>query len=312
VDLVRRAVVVMAVVGCSGKTVAITELRDKFIAATCANAVTCQQLPDLATCNAVTTYDDNYLATRVALVQAKAVHYDGEAAARWIDAIAAHGCDTAAQTDTDSARFHIFSGTVALGGDCLIDDQCAGDGSFCQPADPTCSVATSCCPGTCVAGAAKSAYLGPCNTSSDCADNLYCSASSYRCARLATKEGATCGAIDGCAPPLFCNFDPSARTGACYTPPPTNGTCDPTLALPCADERDYCDPTTLQCTRDAPVNAACDQNVYCVAYAECTNGSCVAHPSAGEACVAMGLACLGNLPCTNNQCTVPPPGMVCP
>ncbi len=311
----RQVLIAFALAACSnGKTIAITELRDKYVAAWCANQVTCQQMPDLATCEAATRYDDNAFATKVAEVKAKSIVYDAEAAARWIDYVASLSCDTTYVTDPNDPSSQVFSGTVAVGGACLVSEQCSGVGSTCSPADPSCNASISCCPGTCTPGPTKQPLGGTCGATIDCAASLYCSDSMSRCTQIVTAEGATCEGFDACAPPLFCNYDPGTQTGTCYTPPPTNATCDPMMALPCADERDYCDPSSLKCTRDAPVNAACSQNIYCVAYADCMNGNCVARPKAGETCMGGGPTCLGDLQCSSamtGSCTLAPAGTSC-
>jgi hypothetical protein len=125
-------------------------------------------------------------------------------------------------------------------------------------------------------------------------------------------EGAACGDLDACADPMYCDLDFQTFMGVCTKGAASNATCSNDHLLPCADGRDYCDATTMKCTRAADVGAACPMGVDCVGYAACVNGTCVAKPGLGGTCVTdMDPSCLGTLDCTNGKCTAPAAGTAC-
>ncbi len=309
----------LAVAACSGTdSIALSDYAKKEIAAFCANQVTCQQMPDTATCEASFELNSTGYMTLVAAANAKLVKYDGAEAASCVNEFASQSCAyTGFQPNKNDPCNKVFTGTVATGGACFVSQECAGVGAVCNPTSASCNPSTTCCPGTCAPAPAKMGVGGACQGSSDCNDGLYCSDKTQQCTAIATASGAACEALDGCANPMLCNENCSTSTGTCYTPAARNATCDTTQVLPCADERDYCDNTTKKCTQVVALGATCDSagtgnGATCVAYASCTNGSCVENPKAGATCDAMnGPSCLGSLSCTTSTCQLAPAGMAC-
>jgi hypothetical protein len=315
----RNALIVVVFAAACGNSVSITDFAAKYIDATCKYDVACQLMPDTATCKAALFIDDNYYETIVALVKAGTIKYSGDEAGSCIDQQASLTCSyTGFRPDPNDPCTKIFTGTVAAGGACLVSEECAGAGATCPQTDPMCDPTTACCPGTCMAAAAKLPLGGNCGSSAQCADNAYCSDKTNQCTAVVTTSGGACEGLDGCANPMFCNEDLQSFTGTCMTAVASNATCDATTLIPCSDVRDYCNLMTTKCTRNSPVGAVCDSTTpqttgtLCVGYAECNNSTCVAHPKAGATCDAMnGPTCLGDLGCTNSVCTLPPKGTSC-
>lgn len=313
-------VIAVAAAACGGDdSISINDLAKKFIAAQCANQVTCQQMPDTATCEASFAFNDNAFMTLVADVNAKIIKYDGTAAASCANEISSATCSfTGFFSKANDPCGKMFTGTVAAGGACFISEECSGVGSSCNQTDPNCDSTTTCCPGTCAAAPAKMPVNGHCTSTSDCNDGLYCSTTTSVCKTPLTQSGAACDELDGCANPMYCNgsFATMPFTGVCTTAPATGATCNPMDLLPCTDERDYCDTGTKKCTRSVSVGGTCDSagtgtGATCVGYADCTTNSCVARPKAGATCMTSGSSCLGSLSCTNGTCQLPAAGMAC-
>ncbi len=308
----------VALAACGSDSISINDFGKRYIAARCSFQVTCQEMPDTATCEASYSLNDSGFLTLVAAVNAKTVKYDGEAAASCVDSVASTSCAFSGFYLKDPCA-KVFTGTVATGGACFINEECAGVGSVCNQTDPNCDASTTCCPGTCAAGATKMPVGGHCTGSADCQDGLYCSTATSVCKTPVAQSGAACDELDGCADPMYCNGDFAAMpfTGTCAKAPGRNATCNIKDLLPCADERDYCDHNTTKCTQNVSVGATCDTmgtttGATCVGFAYCNNGSCAAEPKAGSTCDAMnGPNCLGGLSCTNSTCALPPAGMAC-
>nr|MBA3500491.1 hypothetical protein [Deltaproteobacteria bacterium] len=209
----------------------------------------------------------------------------------------------------------VFTGTVATGGACVIDLQCANFGN-CVQTVPSCDSDLMCCPGTCMGMSAESPIGGPCgNDVNFCASGSYCKEPATgpgTCTALLAGEGTACDAIDACVNPLYCNLSFTTGTGTCKKPAASGQTCVRMDLIPCADSREFCDPTMLKCIKDVSIGATCGNGVQCVGYSSCLNGTCVADIPAGGACqVDAGADCVGGLECIAGKCALPPPGMVC-
>lgn len=291
------------------------DLEDEFIDANCDFLVKCEGSPDKATCDASLFLDGNEFASILAAVDRGTITYDEDAAQACVDAIRGQGCEFDGFHSADPCE-DVFQGTVQPGGACFVDLECAGTG-VCNQTDPSCDPDVACCPGTCAMGPTESAAGGPCGDELHfCALGTYCKASATggngTCTAVVTMEGAACDEIDGCANPMYCNLDFMTGTGTCKAAPGSGETCSREDLLPCADNRDYCDPATMKCVRSAAVGAACGNGISCVDYASCINSVCVADLEAGAACtVDTGAECHGSLDCIGGVCTAPPPGMAC-
>lgn len=292
-----------------GKSIPPEEYTDSVEDAECEALVRCEEVEDAATCEAANIRVNQEQQSLLAAIADGTVIYDGEAAAACVDQLAMQMCQFPG-LHVDTSCDDVFEGTVAAGGACFIDLQCAGGGT-CLQNDSGCDVKSTCCIGTCMGAFTESAIGGPCG------DNLhYCAADAFcagtTCAAPVTQEGATCGDLDACANPMICNLDFTSGTGTCKTPAATDATCVRSDLRPCADSRDYCDATTLKCTRGVAPGGSC-QAAQCVDWAKCIANTCVADRKLGETCMTAANApnCAGTLVCTDGTCQAPPAGMSC-
>ena len=102
-------------------------------------------------------------------ITAGTIRYDGNKAQACFDALSGLTCDGLLQRD-QPACLAALDGVVALGGDCDINEECAGS-AICQSS-------TGACPGKCVA--LLSAGLA-CSADGDCASGLQCSSETSLC-----------------------------------------------------------------------------------------------------------------------------------
>lgn len=282
------------------------EYHDGLAAAECDFAVRCELVEDRATCDAANILIDQEQKSLLAAIADGTVAYDGQAAKRCLELLSMQGCSFAG-FHVDNPCDDVFRGTVAPGGACFIDGQCANRGS-CNQNDGNCDIDVACCIGTCAGALTESPITGPCGDNLHyCARDAYCRGTT--CTALVATEGAACDALVACADPMACT---GATSGVCKTPAATGATCVRTDVRPCADSRDFCDATSLTCTRSAAPGASC-ANAVCVDYAKCIQNTCVADKKLGETCTtgAGAADCAGTLECTGGQCTAPPAGMTC-
>ncbi|HTR55756.1 MAG TPA: hypothetical protein VMJ10_34000 [Kofleriaceae bacterium] len=308
----KLLVVVATVVACGGSSsVALDELAAQVQSAWCKNQVECQYYPDVATCNAAYEANDDYYRTMVAAVTAKRATYDEGLGGDCVTEIENQGCAfTGFQAAANDPCIAMFKGKVAAGGSCFEQPECADQGT-CNYTDDTCDPSTACCTGSCVAASAKAPIGATCSTTADCVTGTYCGFTSMTCTALATTENTACDGFDGCANPMLCNYDFTTNTFTnCYTPAARNAACNPNLFIPCADDRDYCDTTTMTCTQNVAQGAGCQgsNGAQCVGFDECVNAFCAARPSVQQACTVQQTGfsdCLGTLACTNSTCAQP-------
>lgn len=264
--------------------------------------------------------DGDFAATQEA-VQAGRVHYDASQVSACLAAIDGIGCGF--QTTRTLMSEHcnlVLEGDVALGGNCALDEDCAGV-AFCKRNGES-------CPGTC------SALLGAnesCTSDDECAEGLACPDSVSRCVapgRLGEACGGTGDAV--CAAGLIC-----LATGTAAGAPRECGDpeelfvaqlgddCDPEAEILCVDDlacaivlplevepRFRCMQlvTTLGdgCTFGAP--SQCPKGSYCSGLditAGDIEGSCAALPEDHDACnmEGGGATCSDGLICdTDGLC----------
>ncbi len=315
-----RYLIVLAVLGAcgggGGGKVAIADLPESLADAQCEAAVRCGDFPDLASCQAALILAGNGVETTIGAVEAGTIQYDEGKAGECLDQIASSSCEFEGFHGTNACA-DLFVGTVATGGACFVDEECANAGE-CAITDDTCDPNAACCPGVCQGGSTEVALGGACNGDKACAANTYCKPGAVQgadgtCSALNTAEGTACDGIDACVNPMYCNFDFGTNEfTVCTKAAASNATCDPTVLIACADVRDYCD-ATMTCVRAAGAGQACaPEGAECLAYATCTNMTCVTDPLAGDACVVDAEpSCLGTLECTAGTCQPPAPGMSC-
>ena len=303
----------VALAACNN-SISIDDFAQKFRDGECSAAVACNEFPDTATCEASISLDSSDFNTVVAEVKAGTVSYDGDAASQCLAYLTDNVC-TFGGFHGGQVCNSIFDGTLANGAACVEDEACKGyktQTAQCVRTDNMCDPGTTCCPGVCTA--IQRAALGASCATLNCANDLYCSGVDQTCKALVPTLGAAYEGYDGCEDPMYCKITSGASTGVCADAAASGGACDTTGDTLCADARQYCDPTTLVCTNDALVGAACSDTVPCVAEANCNTatGKCEAVPTVGQACSTIGgTDCLGDLQCVSNVCTLPGPGPVC-
>ncbi len=208
-----------------------------------------------------------------AWVAAGAVRYDAAAAQQCAAGMAARSCAELlwSGTSPDDPCDRVLSGTVAPGGACGIDEQCAG--GWCNT--------TAQCQGTCVAY--RTAGQSCTGTYEECGPGLACV--SGACATPAYgAAGQPCtAAYPGCQVGLWCD------AGTCRAEVGVGGSC--------AASADACGGTTVcgsyatGCTACIPIahlGEACGSCVgLCGPGGRCDAGSgkCVSEALLGEACV---------------------------
>jgi hypothetical protein len=269
--------------------------------------------------------------------EGKLVYHDNKAQA-CLDELAARTC--AQMLDRDSpACLAALDGTVAIGGDCTLDEECQGK-ALCRSASGT-------CPGQCaallVAGQA-------CSEDGDCQDGLQCSKETRLCVQPAGAGQACEYGAPPCGPGLLClgQDDTNQTPGTCKTPAdalsaPAGGACDPASGLLCqsgsscvAESLDLLGASiNWQCvtTGSYPPGGDCKPGFpdACAVGNHCQTGSgsaalsgiCTTIPAAGEACgsgmsqcqpsavcvsgicqnqVANGVSCTGDAMCYSEYC----------
>ncbi len=273
-------------------------------------------------------------------VRAGRVIFRPENAAFCVEDLADAGCDVKASRWRQVCGSTV-EGTVDLGGQCAIDEEC-GDGAYCdRGSDGTA------CPGECVALKPESES---CSSSEQCEDGLVCFGGTCAASLL---QGADCtGAAELCRTGLLC----------------IAGTCEPQQSVYGAGLDEACDPfadelcrvdgeVPLVCAEQSSGSALCRERVaadgacrrsvpsqcpelqYCEAepnqegtctdlpglYEECRPENkdrrcssglvCDTYQSSGEACVPIqdnGGSCEGSPSCYSGECSdeltcVPPP-----
>ena len=192
-----------------------------------------------------------------AAVEAGRVTYDAEAAADCLEIVATRDCAEANQRTIDACEAAL-GGTVAPGGDCEIDEECAGS--------RICEVASA-CPGTCVDryGAGQA-----CTDNDQCADGLVCSEATMRCIAPA-EDGAACGGgvEPQCDGGLLCEGEDEDAG--------MTGTCSPLGEIEERTAGQACSPS---------VGNLCEEGLSCAldALAPELGFSCRAMPASGGPC----------------------------
>jgi hypothetical protein len=303
---------VAAVLGCGGGGgVSVGDLPDSIDDNRCDRLVACQGVQDRETCEAATQFDAEGYGSIEAGVKDGTIKYDSGAAADCADSFGDKNCNFTGFHFDDPCE-KVFTGTVATGGACVIDLQCAngGDCVYAGGCDPE----TMCCTGTCMGGVMtmESAIGGPCDDELHfCGTNAFCKqgtgAGPGTCTALIAMEGAACDQIDACSNPMYCNLNLQTGAGTCKKAPGSNAACSRMDLLPCSDARDYCDATTMTCTRDVAVGGTCGPTVQCVEYASCINGACVADLPLGATCTTgvNNAQCAVDLECVAGTCSLP-------
>lgn len=219
------------------------------------------------------------------------ITFDEDAAGACIHSLN-QGCGGPLLVNISPSCITMFQGTVAVGGSCTIDADCA-DGGNCMRTE----VAT--CGGVCVAAPALGAACSatePCSRlSAEDGQPLHCvttsASAAAHCApvqpRVVTR-GATCGQLEGdgdevtfavCPSNTYCRMT-SATTGTCETPLERDASCSAAIdACAVGDECDVLPGATGFCREwPEPVSegGACSALMICNAAIDlvCVEGVC--------------------------------------
>jgi hypothetical protein len=305
--------------GGSGGPIPFSQFEAAAEQAVCHLLVLCGEFPDEATCLASDQVKPHYYETLGQDITDGKVSYDGAKARSCIDMInGLASCDRTsvleASLDT-TCTTGIVTGTVAPGGSCFVNEECAG-GSTCQKTDASCDSFSQCCVGTCVSPLAVAAG-GDCSVAgAACVSGTMCIVNGTTHAETCVTTGAagaSCGASMPCTYPFHCD----ATSGTCKAPAATGGACDPSVgSVTCDSPKDYCSTTTMVCTTLLAVGSPCTQGTpsTCVSYAACdaATNTCLERPAVGAPCVATGPSCLGgSCDATTATCTLMPTGGAC-
>ncbi|UJR83369.1 Dickkopf N-terminal cysteine-rich domain-containing protein [Sandaracinus amylolyticus] len=241
-------------------------------------------------------------------------------------------CGALTTCEPYSAQQCVARGSVAIGGACLVDEQCA-PGAYCEgystcaarvATGEGCDRAAMCADGYCDIGSPTPTCLAPAaegegcdapigHLGQVCADGLVCVASTCR---PPPPEGQPCGDQNECATGLVCGAG-----NRCRTPIALGAACDVTAPQsPCVAGA-FCDEGT--CAAARPASASCDglpgecgTGLACLDIGTPHTYVCTPLPGAGELCaiecVSDSLCVFGPIGgrCQNPVCNAipaPPP-----
>jgi hypothetical protein len=297
------------VVGCDGdgggsKTIAAEDFPAAIVDVVCASAVGCSLEADEGSCRE--SSDPSTLEDLFAAVDAGTIAYHGDLAGQCLDMIRQLYDDCSAtksaqiQSQAGGPCAGVFEGTVAVGGDCFVDEECQSDdcafGTDCTEA---------CCLGVCTASTEIRIGSDCSRAAAMCAVGSYCAADTSLCTAQ-VGAGEACQDSSACENGLPCvgaTFD--GTPGTCTALAGEGGACDP-QTLPSCDRWDtFCDPASSTCVKRHAVGDPCDLEVddSCVAFAYCDDDTCTAAPGIGGACNAEnGPYCAGALDCVDARC----------
>ena len=299
----RKALFMLLLASC-GDDAPSMKLED-FIAARhgaeCVRFTRCGLFAAEEACNAF--FRDPREQSLIAAVAAKKVSYDGAAAVKCLDALAAIGCDKTqrdARVEPDACT-QVFTGRVADGAACGFDSECKSRVCANQPA----CTRDVCCLGTCAA-TVSSPIDGPCEIDAQCTADAYCHKTKVCRARI--KANSSCDDIRGCDFGLACVDYSDLTPGTCRKLPLIGESC-PYNA--CAEINARC-ASNFTCAALGLPGAACVGDPECSPFGFCdATGKCADLPRLGEACVSV---CAGEAWCdtTNGACAAPlPNGTAC-
>ncbi len=300
-----------------GGPIPISQYEPLVLAAGCHNLVLCGSFPDVATCLSSDQVVSHLYDTLAADVVDGKVSYDAVQARACVDEWNSLPCTrTMSLKHPNDPCDSVFAGTVAVGGACFFDPECAAGGS-CQIDYTNCGL-SQCCPGSCVE------IPPPAGAGGDCTSAGATCVTGTTCTPDASGLTATCQPTPGvgqacaastvaCVYPLYC--DPTS--GTCKAPVDTGEACNPQLkGQDCNEEADLCDPTTSVCTRFPGPGRPCDPTFgLCLydAWCDTTTDTCLARPAVGQPCDDR-VPCLGDDRCdpTSSTCVLLPTAGACP
>jgi len=258
----------------------------EFHKAACTHYTRCGLYPDEATCatanvQPVADYIDfDFDPLVVVAALRRRVQFNGARVRACLDAIAAAPCD---RTDVAYRQLlarcrGFWSGTVAGGEPCVLDEECISQS--CTGAIET----DQCISGVCVGDTEPEttpAGIGmPCRTDPGCVTGAYCDVATDVCIAM-KSAGAACNGADECNDGLSCVGTTGART--CTTLPAAEQPCPFSL---CRDIGTYCNQSQVCKPYVLPPTACSGGVARCAPAYVCDvmTGACKPGPRAGEQC----------------------------
>jgi hypothetical protein len=311
---ILSSLLVLSVAACGNDGVSIDDFSDAYIDAFCEGAVKCGSQPSVAACKASAGLDSYTFLTLIDGAKSGKITYNEDQAGACLDGFRSTTCSFEGLQGEDPCDA-AFTGTIPMGGACVISAECAG-GASCEQTDQNCDRDTMCCPGTCGAPSVVVAAGASCGENDICPANQYCKPPATgdvgTCTALLTSAGAACDSFFACANPMICNGFADMPT--CELPVATGETCDPDALIPCLKDQDHCDDVTMKCAGPKADGAACEFSSECELDSTCagaTTTTCQANVAVGGTCSDTTADCLGSLECTNGTCQLAPAGMSC-
>jgi hypothetical protein len=285
------------------------DFESRYIHAFCTFFVRCGVSQSVETCK--TDYFDSGTTNLAAIkqdIESGRTLYNAEQGIPCFNAIANAPCAQGVAFNghqLDAICGSVIRGTVADGGRCVTEAECASGSCY----QPSCS--TSCCLGTCQAIPTTGTT---CSSTSDCAPTDFCSylasPSSHGVCQPRVAQGQPCEYDNSCLDGLNCD---SAGTKTCVPYVKDGQPCNSDMNT-CENLNSFCDGVTHTCRPRLALGAACSMpdggflriSAGCPFYADCIGGKCVAMPRLGEACTVPDggspfIACLSGT-CTNGLC----------
>lgn len=295
-----------ALAGCDPEPLSIDRLAAEEERVICAREVACGGAVDQATCESTAfLVESGRTATAIAAVKRGTLAYDSAMARRCLDQVTT---DCAILPDVpNNPCDEIFKGQVAVGGDCLLDDECAGGGACEIPSCPS-----ACCPGTCASTKQAPVPLGgSCGASgADCVSGAACL--DGICAPPRAVGAACQGAWRECAAPAVCLAIPGGTETCTILPTSRGAPCEPGANYGCGRVDERCDAASRTCVPLSAPGSPCETIGDCVGYAYCDAGACKIRPTIGQPCaMPIEIQCMGSLVCPAGVCAAPTPGPAC-
>jgi hypothetical protein len=286
--------------GCDPDPLSIDELPAEEERVICAREVACGGALDQSTCEStVFLVESGKTATGIAAVKRGTLAYDSAQARRCLDAITT---DCTIRRDAIDLCERIVTGKVAVGGACLLDDECADGGDCVIPSCPN-----ACCPGTCAAstrpapvplGGSCAASGAECVSGAACLDGI--------CAPPRAVGAACRGGLGECAAPAVCLAIPGGTETCTVLPTSRGAPCEPGANFGCGRVDERCDGPSRTCVPLSKPGSPCETIGDCVGYAYCDAGACKVRPTIGQPCdTPIEIQCMGSLVCVQGVCAAP-------
>ena len=204
------------------------------------------------------------------------ISFDAVAGAKCIDELNTLGCDFNLIATGAPDCVTSFVGKLQVGDACATNDECAATAS-CFGLDVE--------SGTCGACTARAASGADCSAA-DCVDGFECDGGVCTASAAALHEGDACPQGTCFDDSLVC--DDTTQQCTALVVVQVGDACDGGAHY-CVDQatKNFCDPTSHQCTARAGLNGDCSTIPLCdatVATCDATSGTCVAVKAAGGAC----------------------------